>query len=61
MRRMKGIYRVPEGFSYKAEFITKDEEQQLLVFISTKECLITEYPQGATIGWHRDAFILDQI
>src|SRR5436190_679875 len=68
---------LPEGFTYREDFISEDEERCLVESLSglefhtfemhgvqtedLAEVLVTEYQPGAGIGWHRDAPMFDRV
>lgn len=49
----------PQGLRYVPELLTVEEERRLRAWTESVEfhevALVTRYPPGATIGWHRDA------
>lgn len=58
---------VVEGLAYQDDFVTREEERELLVAARARrrpdrtragrlaQVLVSRYPEGAGIGWHRDA------
>jgi alkylated DNA repair dioxygenase AlkB len=43
--RRQAVRAEPQGLVYRVDFLTPDEQR----------ALVTRYPPGAGIGWHRDA------